>query len=117
MGLSARFDYKLGPSTTVYASLMFSDYHVVLDRRRGALSNPTVPNLVLVTNDITEARGQTYTYTQQLLERRIKTQSYMAGGESKLLGGKLDFQGTYTPSKGHQDTTTTNRTVANVQLR
>jgi iron complex outermembrane recepter protein len=117
MGLSGRFDYKLGPNTTVYTSLMFSDYHVVLDRRRGSLSNPTTANLVLVTDTISEARGQTFTYTQQLLERRIKTQSYMAGGESKLLGGKLDFQATYTPSKGHQDTTTTNRTVAGAQLR
>ncbi|MSU48098.1 MAG: TonB-dependent receptor [Opitutus sp.] len=116
-GVSGRFDYKLSPNTTVYTSLMFSDYHVVLDRRRGSLSNPTTANLVQVTNDISEARNQTFTYTQQLLERRIKTQSYMGGGESKLLGGKLDFQATYTPSKGHQDTTTTNRTVANVQLR
>ena len=116
-GLSARVDYKLSSNTTVYANLQFSDYHVILDRRRGAISNPTVANLVQVTDTISEARGQTFTYTQQLLERRIKTQSYMAGGESRLFGGKLDFQATYTPSKGHQDTTTTNRTVAGVQLR
>jgi TonB-dependent receptor len=117
MGLSGRFDYKLSATTTVYTSLMFSDYHVVLDRRRGALSNPTAATLVAVTNDVTETRNQTFTYTQQLLERRIKTQSYMVGGESRLFGDKLDFQATYTPSKGHQDTTTTNRTVTGVQLR
>jgi iron complex outermembrane recepter protein len=117
MGISGRFDYKLTPTTTVYTSLMFSDYHVILDRRRGALNNPTVANLIQVTPTISEARNQTFTYTQQLLERRVKTQSYMFGGESKLLGNKLDFQLTYTPSKGHQDTTTTNRTVAGVQIR
>ena len=117
MGLSGRFDYKLSATTTVYASLTFSDYHVVLDRRRGSLSNPTVANLVTVTNTVSEARNQTFTYVQQLLERRIKTQSYMAGGESRLLGGKLDFQGTYSPSDGHQNTTTTNRTVTGAQIR
>lgn len=116
-GLSTRLDYKLSADTSVYTSVQFSDYHVLLDRRRGALSNPTLANLVQVTFDVSEARNQTFTYTQQLLERRIKTQSYMVGGESRLLGGKLDFQATYTPSKGHQDTTTTNRTVAGVQIR
>src|SRR5438094_3781196 len=101
----------------VFTTLMCSDYHVTLDRRRGSFSNPPAANRVQVTNDISEARNQTFTYTQQLLERRIKTQSYMVGGESKLFGSKLDFQTTYTPSHGHQNTTTTNRTVAAVQLR
>src|SRR6185436_16954768 len=117
MGLSGRFDYRLSAATTVYANLQFSDYHVILDRRRGTIANPTVANLVLVTFDVTEARNQNFTYTQQLLERRIKTQNYQVGGESRLAAGKLDFQATLSPSKGHQDTTTTNRVVNNPQLR
>lgn len=116
-GVSTRLDYRLGANTTVYASIMHSDYYVSLDRRRGGLSNPTIPNLVQVTNKVTEARGMTFTYTQQYIQREIKTQSYMVGGESRLFGGKLDFQGTYSPSRGYENNFNTPRQVTNVQLR
>ena len=116
-GVSMRIDYKLTANTTVYTSLMHSDYNVTLDRRRGGISNPTIANLVQVTDKVSEARGQTFTYTQQFIERTIKTQSYMVGGESRLLGGKLDFQATYSPSKGYENNFNTPRTVAGVQLR
>ena len=117
MGISTRFDYKLSPVTTVFASIMYSDYAVTLDRRRGGINNPTVANLLQVTNDVTEARGQTFTYTQSFIERTVKTENYMVGAETKLLGGKLDFQGTFSPSNGNQKTFNTPRTVAGVQLR
>ena len=116
-GISTRLDYKLTPTTTVYASIMHSDYEVTLDRRRGALSNPTLANLIAVTNKTSEARNMTYTYTQQYIQRTIKTQSFMAGGESRLLGGKLDFQATFSPSKGYQNNFNTPRVVTGVQLR
>jgi TonB-dependent receptor len=117
MGLSTRLDYRLTPTTTVYTSIMHSDYEVTLDRRRGAMSNPTLANIVAVTNKTSEARNQTFTYTQQYIRRTIETQSYMVGGESRLFGGKLDFQGTYSPSKGYQNNFNTPRVVTGVQLR
>ena len=117
MGMSARFDYKFSPSTTLYTSLMYSQYHVSLDRRRGGISNPTAANLVQVTPTITEARNQTFTYTQNLIERRVLTESVMLGGETRLLGGKLDFQATWTPSDGRQHSFNTPRTVTGAQLR
>jgi iron complex outermembrane recepter protein len=117
MGLSTRLDYKLSSDTTLYTSIMLSNYNVTLDRRRGSLSNPTAATLVQVTNDITEARNQTFTYTQSLIERTIKTQSFMVGGDSRLLGGKLDFQATLSPSKGYQNTFNMPRVVTGVQLR
>jgi iron complex outermembrane receptor protein len=116
-GISTRLDYKLTPTTTVYTSIMHSDYEVTLDRRRGAVSNPTAANLVNVTNTISEARNMTFTYTQQYIQRTIKTQSYMVGGESRLFGGKVDFQATFSPSKGYENNFNTPRTVAGVQLR
>lgn len=116
-GLSGRFDYKLSANTTLYTSLMFSHYNVVLDRRRGGISNPTAANLVQVTTKVSEARNQTFNYVQSLIERDVQTQSYMVGGESRLLGGKLDFQATYSPSQGHQITFNTPRAVTGVQLR
>jgi iron complex outermembrane recepter protein len=115
-GISTRLDYKLTPTTTVYTSIMHSDYEVTLDRRRGALSNPTAANLVEVTNKTSEARNMTFTYTQQYILRTIKTQSYMVGGESRLLGGKLDFQATLSPSKGYENNFNTPRVVTGVQL-
>jgi TonB-dependent receptor len=116
-GVSMRLDYKLTPTTTVYASLMYSKYDVSLDRRRGSINAPTTANLVQVTNNVTEARNQTFTYVQTLIERNIKTNSIMLGGESNLLGAKLDFQGTVSPSSGYQVQFNTPRTVAGVQLR
>jgi TonB-dependent receptor len=116
-GISTRIDYKLTPTTTVYTSIMHSDYDVTLDRRRGAINNPTAANLVTVTNDITEARNQTYTYSQQYIQRTVKTQSYMVGGESRLYGGKLEFQATLSPSKGYENNFNTPRVVTGVQLR
>lgn len=116
-GISGRFDYRLTPVTTVFASVMYSHYHVTLDRRRGGINNPTVANLVQVTNKTSEARNHTFTYTQQFIERTVVTSTYMIGGETRLLGGKLDFQATYSPSDGHQTTFNTPRTVTGVQLR
>ncbi len=115
-GISTRLDYKLTPTTTVYASIMHSDYEVTLDRRRGAVSNPTAANIVQVTDKTSEARNQTFTYTQQYIVRTIKTQSYMVGGERPLFGGKLDFQATFSPSKGYENNFNTPRTVAGAQL-
>lgn len=117
MGISARIDYRLSPVTTVFASLMHSDYAVTLDRRRGGLSNPTPATLVQVTNKITETRNQTFTYVQQFIERTIGTQSVMLGGETRLLGGKLDLQATYSPSQGDETVFNTPRTVTGAQLR
>ncbi|MDO8539343.1 MAG: TonB-dependent receptor [Opitutaceae bacterium] len=117
IGLSTRLDYKLTPVTTLYTSLMFSDYEVTLSRHRGGLSNPTAANLVQVTDTISEARNQTFNYIQSFIHRTVKTQSYMVGGDTRLLGGKLDFQATLSPSKGHQDTFNTPRAVAGTQIR
>ncbi|MDO8545636.1 MAG: TonB-dependent receptor [Opitutaceae bacterium] len=117
VGISTRLDYKLTPTTTVYTSIMHSDYDVTLDRRRGAMSNPSAANIIQVTNKTSEARNQTFTYTQQYIERTIKTQSYMIGGESRLLDGRLEFQATLSPSKGDQTNFNTPRVVTGVQLR
>jgi iron complex outermembrane recepter protein len=116
-GGSVRFDYKLTAVTTVYASIMHTDYEVSVSRRRGGISNPTIANLVQVTNKTSEARNQTFNYVQQLIERTVGTQNYMVGGETRLLGGKLEFQANLSSSKGHQDTFNTPRAVAGVQLR
>jgi TonB-dependent receptor len=117
MGASTRFDYKLTPVTTVYTSLMYSYYNVTLDRRRGNISNPTLANLVQVTNKVSEARNQNFTYVQTFIERTIRTKSFMVGGETRLLGGKLDFQATLSPSNGYQANFNTPRVVQQVQLR
>jgi TonB-dependent receptor len=116
-GISTRLDYKLTPNTTVYTSIMHSDYEVTLDRRRGGITTaPTAATLVAVTDKTTEARNQTFQYIQQYIRRTITTQSYMVGGESRLLGGKLDFQATYSPSKGYENNFNTPRNVTGVQL-
>jgi iron complex outermembrane recepter protein len=116
-GISGRFDYKLTPVTTVFASVMYSHYHVTLDRRRGGINNPTAANLVQVTNKTSEARNHTFTYTQQFIERTVATNTYMLGGETRLLGGKLEVQATFSPSDGHQKVFNTPRQVTGVQLR
>ena len=115
-GISTRLDYRLTANTTVYTSIMYSDYEVTLDRRRGGISNPTAANIVAVTNKTSEARNQNFMYVQQYIRRTIDTQSYMFGGESRLFGGKLDFQATYSPSKGYENNFNTPRVVNGVQL-
>ena len=116
-GLSARVDYKLLPSTTVYLTAMYSHYTSTLERHRGSISNPTAANLVQVTDTVTEARNQTFSYVQLSFDRDIRTYNFSLGGESRILGGKLDFQATLSPSRGHEAQFNTPKSVAGAQLR
>jgi TonB-dependent receptor len=114
-GSSLRFDYKLGDATRIFLSTQWSYYYDQLNRRWGRLSTLAATNVLAVTDRTVDTRNQTFTYYQTLRNRDLITTNVMLGGESSVLGGKLDFTANYSPSKGtDRDRLFPQRTVAGV---
>lgn len=99
-GLNARLDYRLPSGAKLYARASSSEHKLTLDRHRGQLSNPAAANILTVTDTVTEARNQTFTYVQLHDQRSIRSYNYLVGGEIPFKGAVLDFQASYSPSKG-----------------
>ncbi len=99
-GLGLRLDYKLGDSTRLYFNTQYSYYYDQLNRRWGRLSTLGAANVLSVTDRTVDTRNQTFTFYQTLRNRDVVTTNVMAGGESDILGGKLDFSTNFSPSKG-----------------
>jgi TonB-dependent receptor len=99
-GFGLRLDYKLGDATRIYLNTQWSYYYDQLNRRWGRLSTLAAANVLAVTDRTVDTRNQTFTYYQTLRNRDLVTTNIMLGGESTLLGGKLDFSANFSPSKG-----------------
>ena len=114
-GLGVRVDYKLGDSTRIFLNTQWSYYYDQLNRRWGRLSTLAAANVLAVTDRTVDTRNQTFTYYQTLRNRDVVTTNIMLGGESTILGGKLDFSTNFSPSKGTDlDRLFPQRTVAGV---
>jgi iron complex outermembrane recepter protein len=116
-GLGLRFDYRVNEATRIYFNSMYSLYEDQLNRRQPTLSTAAAANVVSFDELVTVTRNQTFSLNQNLRNRDIETYNFQFGGESNILGGRLDFTANYSPSEGEEHRFIPVRSVAGVGFR
>lgn len=116
-GLGLRFDYRVNQTTKVYFNSMYSLYEDQLNRRQAGFSTAAATNVVSFDESVTVTRNQTFSLNQNLRHRDIETLNFQVGGESTLMGGKIDFTANYSPSEGEENRFIPVRSTAGVGFR
>jgi len=117
-GLSVRFDYRLNEQSTFYLSLLGSRYHARMWRHHNNFTGVTAATVLPgYTEFITDTRNITYTANHINRERDTNTYNFQVGGESTLVGFKIDYNFNFSPADGSETLATIAPTVAGVGMR
>ncbi|MDO8540282.1 MAG: TonB-dependent receptor [Opitutaceae bacterium] len=137
-GTGIRFDYKLGEDSTVYFNTMFSHYEDGLNRHWGRFAGVNLNNVFSFfapngqprtatnaaatvlpgwTDTITETINHRFEYAQNLRERAIRTWNLRAGGNRKFPTAELDYNVSFSHSRGTNLRLIPTSTVSGVGFR
>lgn len=137
-GTGIRFDYKLSEDSTVYFNTMFSHYEDGLNRRWGRFSGinlnnvfhhfsptgqpQTISNAAATilpgwTDTVTETINGRFDYVQNKRERIIRTWNLQGGGKRKFEAAELDYNLSFSHSRGTNVRLIPTSTVSGVGFR
>lgn len=106
-GVGLRFDYRLSPTSSLSAGLMYNFYDAIDRRRRwtASINNNATGRLPGATStDITLTAGQEQMQSQEILTSQ-QMLSFQVSGKHQLQAGSLrvDYGAAYAPAKSWED--------------